>query len=110
MCPAGVAHRQAKEETIALAVGERRGACGVEGVLGGEHHEGPWQRHGRAVGGDLALLHRLEQGGLGSCRRPVQLVGHQHVGEDRARAERRVRPCPGRGPWRRSRRPAGGRR
>ena len=67
MCSARVAHRQAKEETVALAVGKRRGPGRVEWVLRGQHHERPWQRHGRAIGGDLAFLHRFEQRGLGPC-------------------------------------------
>ena len=45
------------------------------------------QRPGDAVGGDLALLHRLEQRGLRLRRRAVDLVGEQDVREDRALAE-----------------------
>ena len=48
---------------------------------------GRGQRAGDAVDRDLALLHRLEQRGLGLGRRPVDLVGQQQVGEDRALAE-----------------------
>ena len=40
----------------------------------------------RAVDGDLALLHRLEQRRLGLRRGPVDLVGEHDVGEQRARA------------------------
>ena len=40
-----------------------------------------------ALDRDLALLHRLEQRGLGLGRRPVDLVGQQQVGEHRALAE-----------------------
>jgi hypothetical protein len=42
----------------------------------------------------LALLHRLEQRGLGLGRRAVDLVGQEQVGEHRALAEpeRRRRP------------------
>jgi limonene-1,2-epoxide hydrolase len=38
-----------------------------------------------AADGDLVLLHRLEQGGLGLGRRAVDLVGEDDVREDRAR-------------------------
>jgi hypothetical protein len=38
-----------------------------------------------ADGRHLALLHRLQQRGLGLGRRAVDLVGQQQVGEDRAR-------------------------
>ena len=40
-----------------------------------------------AVGGDLALLHGLEEGGLGLRAGPVDLVADDDVGEDRTRLE-----------------------
>ena len=40
-----------------------------------------------AVDRHLALLHRLEEGGLGARRRAVDLVREQHVREDGAREE-----------------------
>ena len=46
---------------------------------------GQWP--GLAVDGDLALLHRLEQGGLASRWSPVQLVEQHDVRENRARHE-----------------------
>jgi hypothetical protein len=39
------------------------------------------------VDGHVALLHALEQAGLGLRRRAVDLVDEDDVGEDRARAE-----------------------
>jgi hypothetical protein len=41
--------------------------------------------------GDRALLHRLEQRGLGLGRGAVDLVGQDEVGEDRARLELELR-------------------
>jgi len=38
-----------------------------------------------AVGGHLSLAHGLEQGGLRFCRRTIDLIGKQKVGEHRAR-------------------------
>lgn len=35
----------------------------------------------RPVHGDLVLLHRFQEGGLGTRRRPVHLVDQHHVGE-----------------------------
>ena len=64
MRTARIPHRQSKEETVALAGGERGGACRVKRVLSGEHHEGSRQGHRRAVCCDLTFLHRLEKGGL----------------------------------------------
>jgi hypothetical protein len=49
--------------------------------------ERPLQGPGHAVGRHLPLLHRLQQGGLGLGRGPVDLVGQQQVGEHRPRAE-----------------------
>ena len=92
--PARIPQRQTKQETIALTLREWRRSRGVVRVLGGEDHEGSWQEHRGAVRGDLTLLHRLEECGLRPCRGPVQLVGHQHVGEDRARTERRLAAFP----------------
>ena len=48
---------------------------------------GLWERHGVPVCADLTFLHGLEQGRLSSGRGPVELVGHQQVGEDRSRTE-----------------------
>ena len=45
------------------------------------------QRIGLGADGDLAFLHRLEHGGLGLGRRPVDFVGQHEVGEDGAREE-----------------------
>ena len=49
------------------------------------------QREGLALDGDLPLLHRLEQRGLGLGRRPVDLVGEQQPGEQRAAPELELR-------------------
>ena len=38
----------------------------------------------RAGDGDVVLLHRLQEGGLGAGARAVDLVGHQELGEDGA--------------------------
>ena len=79
-----VSEHEAHEEPVALTVGKRRGARGVERILGGEHEEGFGQRASDAVHAHLALLHRLEECGLGPRRGPVELVGHEDVGEHRS--------------------------
>ena len=76
-----------EEEAVELRLGQRVGALVLDRVLGGHHHEAIAERAGGAVGGDLALLHRLEQRGLGLRRGAVDLVGEQRVGEDRPRPE-----------------------
>src|SRR5438045_3606607 len=45
------------------------------------------QRPGLAVDRHLAVAHRLQQGGLGARGGPVDLVGEDDVGEDRAGLE-----------------------
>ena len=79
-----VSEHEAHEEPVALTVGKRRGAGGVERILGGEHEEGFGQGASDAVHAHLALLHRLEECGLGPRRGPIELVGHEDVGEHRS--------------------------
>ena len=74
-------------EPIQLRLRERIGALELDRVLRREHRERRRQRMRDAVRGDGALLHRLEQGGLGLRRRAVDFVGEHQVGEDRTRPE-----------------------
>ncbi len=78
----GVADAEAAEEAVELGFGEGVGAFGFEGVLGGEDHEGRFERIGFAADGDFAFLHGLEEGGLGFWRGAVDFVGEEEVGED----------------------------
>ena len=48
---------------------------------------GGFQRVASPLDRDLAVTHRLQQGALGPRGRPVDLVGQDHVGEDRPRLE-----------------------
>ena len=84
----GVPERQPHRETVELDVGEREGALEVARVLRGDHEERSGDRAADAVGGDLALLHHLEQRRLGLRAAAVDLVADQHVGEHGALAER----------------------
>ena len=78
------------------ALGQRVDALLLDRVLGREHMEGLRQLAVLAGDGDLALLHRLQQRRLGARAGPVDLVGHQQLGEHRALDEaegaRPVRP------------------
>ena len=58
----------------------------------GEHEERFFERVAQAGGGDLVLLHRLEQRGLGLGRRAVDFVGQDHVGENGAAHEHHLPP------------------
>ncbi len=68
--------------------GQREGAREVLRVLRGDHEERLRQRRRGPVDGDLPFVHRFEQGRLRAWAGPVDLVGEEHVGEDRALAER----------------------
>ena len=76
-----------EQEAVELGLGQRVGALVLDGVLRRGDQERPRQRARDPVDRHLALLHRLEQRRLGLGRRPVDLVGEQQVGEDRALAE-----------------------
>ena len=74
-------------EAVELRLGQRVGALVLDRVLGRDHEERAVEHVRRPVDGDLRLLHRLEEGGLGLRRGAVDLVDEQDVGEDRARPE-----------------------
>jgi hypothetical protein len=59
----------------------------VRRVLGGDDEEGFGQGARHAVDAHLPLFHRLEQARLGLGRGAVDLVGQQHLGENRAWVE-----------------------
>jgi hypothetical protein len=72
-----------EEETIKLGLGERVGPFLLDWVPGGEDLERIGEAVGRRPDRDAPLLHRLQQGGLGLGRGPVDLVGEDEVVEDR---------------------------
>ena len=76
-----------QREAVELALGQREGARAAVGVLGRDEEERLRQRVRVAVDGDLVLLHRFEQRGLGAGRGPVHLVDEDNVGEHRPGAE-----------------------
>ena len=79
----GIADEGVQQEPIFLRLGQRIGSLLVDRILCGQHEEGRFERIGLAAGGDLDLLHRLQQGRLRLGRRAVDLVGQDDVGEDR---------------------------
>ncbi len=83
----GVAHRHARGEAVALGLGEGIGALHLDGVLGGDHHEGRVQLVRPPVDRHLVLLHALQQRGLRLGGGSVDLVAHHDVGEHRAGLE-----------------------
>jgi len=71
-------------EPVDLRLGQRVGALRLDRVLRG--HDQEWLGHpkGLPADGDLVLLHHLKQGALHLGRGAVDLIGQQHVREDRA--------------------------
>ena len=79
-----VADGHLEQEAVELGLGELIGSLLVDRVLRGEHEKRLGQRIGMIAEGDLAFLHRLEQGGLHLGRRAVDFVGEDQVVENRA--------------------------
>jgi hypothetical protein len=76
-------HHDLQQEPIELRFGQRVGAFHLDRVLRGEHEERLFQRVARAAQGARVLLHRLQQRALRLRRRAVDLVGQDHLPEDR---------------------------
>ncbi len=87
---AGIADRHPGHEPVALGLGQGIRALHLDRVLRGHDHERVGQLVGVAVDGDLTLLHRLQERGLGLGRSAVDLVADHDLGEDRARFELEV--------------------
>ena len=81
---ARVVDEHLQHEPVDLRLGKRIGPVGLDRVLRRHDQEGVGQGVGLPADGDLALLHRFEQGALHLGRGPVDLVGQDQVGEDRA--------------------------
>ncbi len=79
-----IGHVDLHQEAIELGFGQRIGAFLLDRVLGRQHVEGLGQIMALARHGDKALLHGLQQGGLGAWAGAVDLVRHQKATEDRA--------------------------
>ena len=72
------------QEPVALRLGQRVDALGLDRVLGGQDEERPRHVVALAADRDVALGHHLEQRRLHLGRRAVDLVGEHEVGHDRA--------------------------
>ena len=91
-----------EHEAVQLRLGQRIGAFLLDRVLRGDGEERVGQRIGLLADGHFALLHGLQQRGLGLGRRAVDFVGQQDVGEDRPLDEAEVPPARARLPPARS--------
>ena len=77
-----IPHRDADHEAVELRLGQRVGPLVLARVLRREDDERPRQLVRVAVDGDAALLHALEEAGLGLRRGAVDLVDEDDVRED----------------------------
>ena len=82
-----VAEPDAEHEPVELGLGQGERALVLDRVLGRDDEERVGHRVGRPVDRRLALLHALEEARLRLGRRPVDLVGEDDLGHDRARPE-----------------------
>ena len=79
----GIIDPDVEHEPVELGLGQRIRPFLLDRVLRGQHEERLGQRMPPAADRHLVLLHRLEQRRLRLRRRAVDLVGQDHVGEDR---------------------------
>ena len=79
----GVAELQPDEEAVQLRFRQREGALVLDRVLRRHDEERLGELVGRAVDGDLMLLHRFEECGLRLRRRAVDLIGEDDLAHDR---------------------------
>lgn len=79
---AGVIDHDFEQKAVELSLGKLVGAFLVDGILSGEDEEGFWQRVGGVAEGDLALLHRFEEGGLHFGGGAVDFVGEDQIGKN----------------------------
>ena len=73
-----------EHETIELRLGQRIGAFLFDWVLSGEDEERFGEAEGLFADGDLLFLHRFEQARSALCRRAIDFVGKNEIGEDRS--------------------------
>ena len=78
------------QEAVELGFGQRIGAFLLQRILRRQHVERARQIVARAGDRDMMLLHRLQQRRLGARAGAVDLVGHQQLGEHRARDEAEI--------------------
>ena len=82
-CRTRVINHHVEHETIELRLWQRIRSFLLDRVLRREHEQRPLELVANAVDRHLILLHRLEQRRLRLWRRAVDLVGEDHVRENR---------------------------
>ena len=79
----GIIQLDQEHEAVQLGFRQRIRSFLFDRILRGQHQEGRLQSERLAHHRDLLLLHRFQHGGLRLRRSAVDLVGQDHVGEDR---------------------------
>ena len=80
-------HPQLEEEAVKLCLGQRVRPLHLNRILCRQYHERRRQPMGLGRNRHLLLLHRFKQCRLRFRRRTIDLVGQEHVGEERPRLE-----------------------
>ena len=88
-----VAQADLEEKAVQLGFRQRVGALHLNRVEGGQDKKGRRQTVGGAGHRHLQFGHGFEQGGLGFGGGAVDLVGQQHVREDRPRHKAEIAPA-----------------
>ena len=83
----GIPKPDPHHEAVQLRLWQREGALVFDRVLGRHDKERCRERVTRAVNGYLAFLHRFKKRGLSLWGCPVDFVGEDHLGMNRAPAE-----------------------
>ena len=83
----GVAKANAHHKAVQLGFGQRKRTFILDGVLSRQDQKRLFHGIGHAVYGDLPLLHRFQEGGLGFRSGTVDLISEHNLGHDRARPE-----------------------
>ena len=87
----GIPDRDPYQESIELALGQRERSFVLDRILGGDHEERTRQGSRDSLDRHLSFLHRLEESRLCLRRGTIDLVGQEHVGDDRTGVELEAR-------------------
>ena len=85
-----IAKRQPQHKPVDLRFGKRKSTLQLDWILGGDDQKWTGQLQGIAFDRNSPLFHRFEQCRLGAGSGPVDLVGNDHIAEDRSRPKSKI--------------------